>query len=309
MPLLEDITQAGRGVGQGLLDVLNTITSPVMPVLEQIPQIAAQYQALQGNPAALQMMQQQQQQDLMKQLVQQQMQGIQQDQINPQIQTALATKDYSMASKLLSQQQQRDKFVNSIQKDSLLTPQHKQILLDSLGSGVDVKSAADLRARLTLGSEAVKRKLEEQAKKPEEAAKITTAQLQAKQALQITPEKIIENLKINQPNLSPEDLQKAAYGEMVSKKLFSGKDGKKNFEKFWEGQQVIGNVPKTPSFLEKFVAMFGSSQQQVPQQSAQPVQAAQPAQQVQQPQGQILVSPSTGRKFIKSPDGKITEIQ
>jgi hypothetical protein len=303
MPLLEDITQAGRGVGQGLLDVLNTITSPVMPVLEQIPQIAAQYQALQGNPAVLQMMQQQQQQDLMKQLVQQQMQGIQQDQINPQIQTALATKDYSTASKLLSQQQQRDKFVNSIQKDSLLTPQHKQILLDSLSSGVDVKSAADLRARLTLGSEAVKRKLEEQTKKPEEAAKITTAQLQAKQALEITPEKIVDILKVNQPSLNPEDLKKAAYGEMVNKKLFTGDKGKKDFERFWEGQQIVGNVPKTPGFLDKFMGMLGAGQSQ-PQQ--QPKQQQQP---VQQPQVQVLISPSTGRKFIKSPDGKITEIQ
>lgn len=303
MPLLEDITQAGRGVGQGLLDVLGAITSPVAPILEQIPQIAAQYQALQGNPAALQLMQQQQQQDLMKQLVQQQLQGVQQDQVNPQIQMALQTKDYGTASKLISQQQQRDKFTSSIEKDKLLTPEHKQLLFDALGSGVDVKSAADLRARLTLGSEAVKRKLEEEAKKPGQAAAVTTATTQAKQALEMTPEKIVDILKVNQPSLNPEDLKKAAYGEMLNKKLFTGDKGKKDFEKFWEGQQIIGNVPKTPGFLEKFMGMVSGKQEQ-------PVQQAQPAQKpTQQPQSQILVSPSTGRRFIKNPDGTMTEIK
>lgn len=300
MPLLEDITQAGRGVGQGLLDVLGAITSPVAPILEQIPQIAAQYQALQGNPAALQLMQQQQQQDLMKQLVQQQLQGVQQDQVSPQIQMAVQTKDYGTASKLISQQQQRDKFTSSIQKDKLLTPEHKQLLFDALGSGVDVKSAADLRARLTLGSEAVKRKLEEQTKKPEEAAKITTAQLQAKQALEITPEKVIAGLQASKPDLSPEDLKKAAYGEMLNKKLFTGDKGKKDFEKFWEGQQIVGNVPKTPGFLERFMGMIGAGQPPQPQPQQKPAQ---------QPQGQILVSPSTGRRFMKNPDGSMTEIK
>lgn len=298
MAFLEDITKGGQAVGQGLLDVLNAITSPVAPILQQLPKINAAYQASIGNPIPMQMMQQQQQQDLMKQLVQQQLQGVQQDQINPQIQMAVQTKDYGTASKLISQQQQRDKFTSSIQKDKLLTPEHKQLLFDALGSGVDVKSAADLRARLTLGSEAVKRKLEEQTKKPEEAAKITTAQLQAKQALEITPEKVIAGLQASKPDLSPEDLKKAAYGEMLNKKLFTGDKGKKDFEKFWEGQQIVGNVPKTPGFLEKFMGMIGAGQPPQPQQK--------PA---QQPQGQILVSPSTGRRFMKNPDGSMTEIK
>jgi hypothetical protein len=300
---MSDVTKAGRSVGQGLLDVIGAVTSPIAPILEQIPKASAYYQAGMGNVAPLQLMQQQQQQDLMQQLVQQQLQGVQQDQVSPQIQMALQTKDYGTASKLISQQQQRDKFTSSIEKDKLLTPEHKQLLFDALGSGVDVKSAADLRARLTLGSEAVKRKLEEQARKPEEAGKITTAQMQAKQALEVTPEKIIDTLKVNQPNLNPEDLKTAAYGEMLNKKLFMGKDGKKNFEKFWEGQQVIGNVPKTPGFLEKFMGMIGGKQEQ-------PAQPSQPAQKpAQQPQGQILVSPSTGRRFIKNPDGTMTEIK
>jgi hypothetical protein len=219
------------------------------------------------------------------------------------LESAIASKDYGAASKLISQQQQRDKFMSSIEKDRMLTPEHKQLLSDALNSGVDVRSAADLRARLTLGSEAVKRKIEEQAKKPEEAAKITTAQLKAKQELEVTPEKIIQQLMVEKPNLSPEELKKAAYGQMLQRKLFADKEGKAKFDKFWEGQQILGAVPKEPSLLEKVQNMLSPKQEQPAQ--TQP----KPAQQAAQPQGQVLVSPSTGRRFLKNADGSLTEIK
>lgn len=299
---MADITKAGRSVGQGLMDVIGAVTSPVAPILEQIPKIAAQYQALQGNPAALQLQQQQQNQNLMQQLVNQQMAGTSTDQVNPQIQMAIATKDYSTASKLLSQQQQRDKFMSSVEKDRMLTPEHKQLLTDALNSGVDVRSAADLRARLTLGSEAVKRKVEEEAKKPSQAAAVTTAQLQAKQALEVTPEKIVQAVQAENPNLSVEDLKKVAYSKMLERKLFSDKEGKTKFDRFWEGQQIVGNVPKAPGFLEKIQNLFSPKQEQQAPQQTKPAQQA-------QPQGQVLVSPSTGRRFMKNSDGSLTEIK
>ena len=304
---MSDVTKAGRALGQGLMDVVGAVTSPAAPILEQLPKIAAEYSALQGRPEALQLMRSQEQQNLMGQLLQQQMQGT--SQVNPQLQMALATKDYGAASKLISQQQQRDKFMSSIDKDKMLTPEHKQLLTDALNSGIDVKSAADLRARLTLGSEAVKRKVEEEAKKPGQAAAVTTAQVQAKQALEITPEKIVQQLQAQNPNLSPEDLKKAAYGQMVQRKLFADKEGKAKFDKFWEGQQILGSVPKTQGFWEKYVTpLFSDNKVAQPTTSQQPTQSTkQPA---QQPQGQIMISPSNpGKRYMKYPDGTVKEIK
>jgi len=306
---MADITNAGRSVGQGLMDVIGAVTSPVAPILEQIPKIAAQYEAYRGNAVPLQLMQQQKNQDLMGQLLQQQMGGVSPTEINPQLQMAIATKDYGTASKLLNQQQQRDKFMSSVDKDKMLTPEHKQLLTDALNSGVDVKSAADLRARLTLGSEAVKRKIEEEAKKPSQAAAVTTAQMQAKQALEVTPEKIVQQLQAQNPNLSPEELKKVAYGQMVQRKLFADKEGKAKFDKFWEGQQILGSVPKTQGFWEKYITpLFSDNKVAQPTAPQQPIQSTkQPA---QQPQGQIMVSPSNpGKRYMKYPDGTIKEIK
>ena len=305
---MADVTKLGQVIGQGTADVLGAVTSPVAPLLATIRDII---QTPEQKAAK-------EQQNLLKQLVNQQMAGITEttgttpQQVSPQIQVALATKDYGTASKLLSQQQQRDKFQTSIQKDKLLSSEHKQLLTDALNSGVDVKSAADLRARLALGSEAVQRKLTEEAKKPGQAAAVTTAQLQAKQALEVTPEKIIQNIKAENPNLSPEDLKKVAYGKMLERKFFSDKEGKAKFDKFWEGQQIIGNAPKTPGFIEKYIQPLLQSNppaQQTQPTVQQPVKQQQPAKPQQQPQCKILVSPSTGRRFMQNPDGSMTEIK
>jgi hypothetical protein len=297
---MADVTKLGQAIGQGTADVLGAVTSPVAPLLGTIRDII---QTPEQKAAK-------EQQNLLKQLVNQQMNETTSAQVNPQIQVALATKDYGTASKLLSQQQQRDKFQTSIQKDKLLSSEHKQLLTDALNSGVDVKSAADLRARLALGSEAVQRKLTEEAKKPGQAAAVTTAQLQAKQALEVTPEKIIQNIKAENPNLSPEDLKKVAYGKMLERKFFSDKEGKAKFDKFWEGQQIIGNVPTPPpgileSLAKSAVESVKKSFQSQPGQQGQ----QQPAKPQQQPQGKILVSPSTGRRFMQNPDGSMTEIK
>ena len=156
-----------------------------------------------------------------------------------------------------------------------------------------------------MGSEAVKRKIEEEAKKPSQAAAVTTAQMQAKQALEVTPEKIVQQLQAQNPNLSPEELKKVAYGQMVQRKLFADKEGKAKFDKFWEGQQILGSVPKSPGFIEKYITPLFSGNKAAQPTMPQQQQAAKPT----QPQGQILISPSTGRRFMKSPDGSLTEIK
>lgn len=151
MPLLEDITKAGRGVGQGLLDVLGAITSPAMPILEQIPQIAAQYQAYQGNPAALQMMQQQKaSQDLMQQLAQMQTQptsekpqiAAPQIQMTPRLQSAIKSGNTEAFNKEVERQQGKGSLEVQIRSNKLLDENEKSMLIGQLGSNIPTTEVA-----------------------------------------------------------------------------------------------------------------------------------------------------------------------
>lgn len=145
MAFLEDITKGGQAVGQGLLDVLNAITSPVAPILQQLPKINAAYQASIGNPIPMQMMQQQQQRDLMQQLMSQQLQARQpqsqktempQIQMTPELQSAFASGDRDLFNKEIKRQESRSNMEMTIRANKRLQPEERQSLLGQLESNV-----------------------------------------------------------------------------------------------------------------------------------------------------------------------------
>lgn len=144
MAFLEDVTKTGRGIGQGLIDVLNAITSPVAPILEQIPKAAAQYEAYRGNPVPLQMMRQQEQQNLLGQLLQQQMQGMKTPQQDEQLQFSLASKDYSGASKRIKELRNTEQMISAVDKDAKIPEDDKIFIKNYLRSGGNINNAATL---------------------------------------------------------------------------------------------------------------------------------------------------------------------
>lgn len=197
MAFLDDITKGGRAAGQGLIDVLNAITSPVAPILEQIPKIAAQYQAYQGNPIPMQLLQQEQNRGLMNTLMQQQMQGPQpagqqpafQIQQTPAIEQAIRSGDTNAFNKEVAQQKRRSAAIENINASSL-PAEEKQILNRRLFAGDNpddvYKQFESARTRQTL-----------QAQKKEEVAateqrQIASEQRRAEQKAQATKEGELE---------------------------------------------------------------------------------------------------------------------
>lgn len=199
MGLLDDITKGGRAAGQGLIDVLTAITSPVAPILEQIPTIAAHYQAYQGNPIPMQLLQQEQNRGLMNTLMQQQAQQPKVQQINatpafqiqrtPELEQAIDSGDKNAFNKEVAQQKRRSAAIENINASSL-PAEEKQILNRRLFYGDDpddvYKQFESARTRQTL-----------QAQKKEEVAateqrQIASEQRRAEQKAQATKEGELE---------------------------------------------------------------------------------------------------------------------
>lgn len=150
MAFLEDVKQGGTQLGKGLVDVLEAIASPVTGIAQQLelPKLAAQLAAQEGNPIPLQMMQQKEQQALMQQLIQQQMQGMKTPQQDEQLQLSLASKDYTGASKRLKELKQSEKLATEFEKNKQqFSPGFMQFADALLKSGVSINTVANLSQR------------------------------------------------------------------------------------------------------------------------------------------------------------------
>lgn len=178
MALLEDITKLGRGAGQGLLDVLGAITSPVAPILEQIPKIAAQYEAYQGNPVPLQLQQQEQTRNLLQQLAQQQTaaqpSGVSQLEMTPTLQTAIRAGDQAAYNKEVQRQSGLGNFELSVRSNPALKQEQKDVLLAARKSGVPIDELYKMQAGM-MG------KVEAQAERKATQAEAKQAQLEKEQ--------------------------------------------------------------------------------------------------------------------------------
>lgn len=141
---MAEITKAGQSIGQGLMDVLGAVTSPIAPIIQQLPKVAASYEAAKGNIAPMQLMQQKEQQALMQQLVQQQMQGMKAPQQDEQLQLSLASKDYSGASKRIKELRNTEQMISGLEKDSKIPEDDKLFITNFLKSGGNVNTAATL---------------------------------------------------------------------------------------------------------------------------------------------------------------------
>lgn len=146
MAFLEDVKQGGTQFGKGLVDVLEAIASPVTGIAQQLelPKLAAQLAAQEGNPIPLQMMQQKEQQALMQQLIQQQMQGMKAPQQDEQLQLSLASKDYSGASKRIKELRNTEQMISGLEKDTKIPEDDKLFITNFLKSGGNVNTAATL---------------------------------------------------------------------------------------------------------------------------------------------------------------------
>jgi hypothetical protein len=270
MAFLEDITKFGQGAGQGLLDVINAITSPAAPILKQIEKAGAQYAAMQGNPIPLQQMQQQEQRNLLNQLVQQQFQaqppaataqpGMAQAQAQPafqlqktpQIESAIQSGDRNAFNKEVQRQQGLGNFEMSVRSNTALSDNDKTTLISAKNSGVPIDDLYKLQTQLMSKGEArsesmrkeqaaLQNKLEEEKRK--EAARKKQKEEET-QSLQTFVERVISK----NPALKsdPEGLSAVIAG-------FPGMAGKKPEQRMEiiTGLQKLGMVDKTPSFRER----------------------------------------------------------
>ena len=171
---MADVTKAGRSVGQGLLDVIGAVTSPIAPILEQIPKAAAYYQAGMGNIAPLQMMQQEKtRQDLMQQLAQMQTQpttekpqaAAPQIQMTPRLQSAVKSGNIEAFNKEVERQQGKGSLEVQIRSNKLLDENEKSMLIGQLGSNIPATEVAKQMTSLITSKgrqqTALSRKLEE----------------------------------------------------------------------------------------------------------------------------------------------------
>jgi uncharacterized protein HemX len=293
---MSEVTKAGRALGQGLMDVVGAVTSPVAPVLEQLPKIAAEYAALQGNTGPLQMMQQQQQQDLMKQLVQQQMQGMKTPQQDEQLQFSLASKDYSGASKRIKELRNTEQMISGLEKDSKIPEDDRLFIINFLKSGGNVNTAATLiqQARQSV-AKMPEKALITKGRELDIAAKESAAQQKelAKGGMVGKISSVIDE-QIRRGLITNLDQLKASIKAELKGTEAERETTAEELATFW-----TKNEPRFFGLLPDKRVFSGQPRTQ-PQVQQKPVQ---------QPQGQILVSPSTGRKFMKNPDGTMTEIK
>lgn len=126
-----DIIKSGQ---QGLTDILNVATAPVAPILGAVREVI---QTPEQKAAR-------EQQNLMKQLIQQQMQGMKTPQQDEQLQLSLASKDYSGASKRIKELRNTEQMISGLEKDTKIPEDDKLFITNFLKSGGNVNTAATL---------------------------------------------------------------------------------------------------------------------------------------------------------------------
>lgn len=295
MAFLDDVTKLGRGAGQGLLDIINAITSPVAPILKEVEKAGAQYAAMQGNPIPMQQLQQQQNRELLGQLMQQQQMQPQaqgpafQLQKTPQLEKAAQSGDINAFNTEAQRQQNLQSVISQFENFPGVSSENRKVLVNFAKSGVRPDALLQMAVSMSAKTEAQKQ------------AEAKTAQAEQKQIR--TEERKAQALEAKSlPNLAKqfaESKPDATEADWLGWLALNKVDPKRAPEVL-KGLQATGIYKAQPGFFDRvskaFGEMFSGKPRPTPQSAA-------------QPQGQIMVSLSTGRRFMKNPDGSLTELK
>lgn len=252
MALLEDITKLGQGAGQGLLDVINALTSPVAPILKQVEKAGAQYAAMQGNPIPLQQIQQQQNRELIQQ--QQAQSPAFELQKTPQLTKAIQSGDLNAYNLEVQRQQNLQSVISQFENFPNVSSENRKVLVNFAKSGVRPDALLQVAVSMAAKTEAQKQAKEKIVGAEQKQIRMEERKAQAAEAKSLT--NLAKQFAASNPNATEDDW----LGWLALNKV-----DPKRAPEVLKGLQATGVYKAQPGFFDRVVGLFkGASAQPAP---------------------------------------------